>query len=259
MRRVGKDERSIAERKRATKDPAVKEGWMSFRQRVPPAQLERRWYVLRPSGLQVFRNELLAGGCLNAFGLERITRVGMLGGTTVEVAHDGGTLLLQCESETARNEWVKALDAALSRFRRTAVARPEVRRPVVEVGLELRSPGKRWDAGVEERVRGEVEARRVAVRKANLLLHEADKNLDAARHEHQVADRELRMRLVYTDMSPEFIASLPAAEPRDNKGYRKYQGGGKFADVCPSPPPLETLPFPPHTPLNLSLPPDTPH
>jgi len=89
---------------------------MSFRQKVPPAGIERRWYVLRPTGLQVFRNEALAGGCLNAFGLERIERVGTLGGTTVSVAHDGGTLLLQCESEPSRNAWVAALDSALARF-----------------------------------------------------------------------------------------------------------------------------------------------
>jgi len=55
LRRLGKDPRSVAERARATKNPALKEGWMSYRQQALPKQLERRWVVLRATGLQVFR------------------------------------------------------------------------------------------------------------------------------------------------------------------------------------------------------------
>jgi hypothetical protein len=149
----------------------------------------------------------------------------MLGAKTLELAHDGKSLLLQLDAEAARDQWVRAIDGALARFRRTATARPEPRKEVTEV--ENR---KGWDAGIEERARLEVDARRAAVRAAGLALQEADRRLDAARAEHLEMDRDIRLRRAYPDATSDFIQSLPGTEPRDLHGYRKYEGGGKFGE-----------------------------
>ena len=148
----------------------------------------------------------------------------MLGAKTLELAHDGKSLLLQLDAEAARDQWVRAIDGALARFRRTATARPEPRKEVTEV--ENR---KGWDAGIEERARLEVDARRAAVRAAGLALQEADRRLDAARAEHlhdaaalssalrEVLEAELRLvQVLEPDFDPGQVAHLaeePAAPP----------------------------------------------